>query len=758
MIGIASEGAPVQLDEIIVHAHYRDESSMDVPASVSGVGGSALEAQHADGVQDLQVWLPGLDVQYANPRDTQFAVRGIGNNPVNEGIESSVGLYLDEVYLGRQGMAALDLADIERIDLLRGPQGTLFGKNATAGVLHLRTRAPGFTPEANVAVTRSSRDGEQLRAAASGPLGGIVAGRLSGYTRREDGWLRNLHDGDTLNGTDRHGLRGQLLLDPRTDWTLRLSADWHEESDSQGALPLTGMGPEETGYRNLEQAAVRTGKGPLPLDTTRDEVNLDGPQSLDSEQGGVSAHATFNAGDWQFTSISAWRFWDFLSHSDADRSPMDIFRDWTRAVEQRQWSQEFRVAPSSGGALDWTAGLFLLGQEVRTRTLMDYGDDADTALLPAPFNDLSLDVLNGIRSDNHGRIDSTSGALFAQARWRMSERLDLSAGLRGTWERRTGQVRRDAPVGAQPSLLPQVHAVRAELFGPYDSDDDDGLRDHDFGASGLLSLSYRFDNGPLSYLRLASGEKSGGFNVNTPGSAPRLGTDALRFDPERTASVEAGLKHAPPGSRVQAELAVFLTRVRDYQTQKIFQPADQLGPTILLTNVGEVESHGIEWNLRALARPGLELAFNGAWTDAHYRRFADAPCPAEANPEPPPACDLGGEPVQGSPRWMLNALAQYRWDWSARSTQSVDLSYGWRSRRRGSLDNSIYNRLPAYGLLHAATNLERNLDTGRLRVSLWGRNLLDKRYLLYGQASIQGAYAASAGMPRTVGLSVSYDY
>ncbi|HEY1076492.1 MAG TPA: TonB-dependent receptor [Fontimonas sp.] len=758
--GASDDETPTRLDDLIVNARHRDEYAVDIPVSLSSIHGETLDALHAERIEDLHTWLPGLNVQYADPRATNFAVRGIGNNPVNEGIESSVGLYLDEVYLGRQGMTAFDLADIERVDLLRGPQGTLFGKNATAGVLHVRTRAPGFTSEAQVDAARTGRDGYRLRAAASGPLGETVAARVSGYGTREDGWLRNLHDGSTLNGVDRHGLRAQLLFDPHTDWSLRLIADWHEEEDGQGALVLTGVGPARSGYRNLEQVVARTGDGPLPLDPMSYEVDLDGDQRIRSEQGGLSAHATFALDDLQFTSISAWRAWDYAPRIDADRSPADIYRSLDVSVRQRQWSQELRIGSVAGESLDWTTGAFFFGQDTRTQVLMHFGEEADVALLPFPFNELPLvDVLNGISSYNEGVIESESGALFSQAEWHVTERFDVTAGLRGTWERKIGRAVRDPYTGARPSLLPPVNAARAELVGPYDSDDDGGLRDSDFGASGLLALAYRSGDGVLTYFSLASSEKSGGFNVNTPGSAPRLGTDALRFDTERATSAEAGIKYATPDGRLEMDATAFLMQVRGYQTQKAFQPDDQAGPTVLLTNVGEVRSHGIEWSLRALPLRGLELGFNGAWTNARYHDFTDAPCPAEANPEPPPSCDLSGEPVQGSPRWMLNAFTRYRWNWSALTAQSVDLSYGWRSERRGSLDNSAYNRLPAYGLLHAATSLERALGENRLRMSLWGRNLLDERYLLSGGGgTIGAAYTASAGMPRTIGLSIGYDW
>ncbi len=757
-VAVADENAvPTQLGDVVVNARHRDEYAVDVPVSATAVYGEALNRLRADSVRDLQAWLPGLDVQYADPRNTQFAVRGIGNNPVREGIESSVGLYLDEVYLGRQGMTALDLVDVERIDLLRGPQGTLFGKNATAGVLHIHTRAPGFVPEARAEASRSSRDGMRLRATASGPLADTAAARLSGYVTREDGYVLNLHDDRMLNSVDRRGLRGQLLLDPHTDWSLRLTADWHQEEDTQGTMVLTGIGPAPSGFRNLQQGADRTGKGPLPLDPMRYETNLDGEHYLSSETGGFSAHARYAMEGWEFASISAWRYWDYVPHPDIDDSPMDIFQNWATSVRQRQWSQEFRFASASGEAVDWTAGVFLLGQDTRTRFVLHYGDDADVTLLPFPYNALPLNVLDGLITESRGGVESDSAALFAQADWHITDDLDLSFGLRGTWEQRSGRVVRDPPE-ARPSLIPQVNDTREGLFGAYDSDDDGGLRESDFGPSALLALGWRFDEGLLGYLRFGYSEKSGGFNANAPGSAPSLGTVALRFDPERAASAEAGIKLAAPGGRVQAEAAVFLNRVRDYQTSRVYWPDGQIGPSILTGNIGEVESRGLEWNLRWLAVRGLELGFNGAWIDAYYRDFANAPCPAEANPDPPDSCDLTGQSVQGTPRWALNALARYGWNWSGRLVQSVDATYAWRSERQGDLSNSIYNHLPAYGLLHAATELQWDTGRSRIRVSLWGRNLLDERHLLFGRSAIQSAYAAAPGVPRTIGVSLGCDW
>lgn len=295
------------LAPVTVNARGREEAAQAVPVPVTVLDGHELEAQHVERVEDLEQQLPSTSIAAPDARRLSIAVRGIGRNPSNDGLESSTGVYVDNVYLGRSGMAAFDLLDVERVDLLRGPQGTLFGKNTTAGVLSIHTRAPTFDTERRLQWSAGQRGLAQGQAIFSGALSDDVAARLLVYGAHEGGTITNLYDGDRLGGGDRSGVRGQLLVRSRDDFSLRLIAEHHRERSSAGTAVTYGLGPGLAMARALAGGA--TG---IVTDPRRREVNIDGEESVRSDQDALSAEARWKlASGAEITSITAARDWRF---------------------------------------------------------------------------------------------------------------------------------------------------------------------------------------------------------------------------------------------------------------------------------------------------------------------------------------------------------------------------------------------------------------------------------------------------------------
>src|SRR5690606_12061664 len=301
----------------VTAARRREENVQDVPTPITTLSGSTLEQQKIYKVQDLQQVLPSVNVAYIHARQSSVAVRGIGNNPASDGLEGSAGIYLDNIYLGRPGMAVFDLLDVEQLELLRGPQGTLFGKNTTAGVINISTRKPTFTPERSVEVSGGERGLFQGKGTVSGPLTETLAGRLSAYRTRDDGYIDNTHDDRTFVGGEREGARGQLLFEPNDDYSLRWITDYNQESSSNGVWALYGVTD-----RFRERAAL-IGANPQ-YDPKKRKVSIDGRQSVNVYQGGTSLEANWNLdGGYTFTSISGYRYWHFIPRNDADLTEVD---------------------------------------------------------------------------------------------------------------------------------------------------------------------------------------------------------------------------------------------------------------------------------------------------------------------------------------------------------------------------------------------------------------------------------------------------
>ncbi|HEJ3351941.1 TonB-dependent receptor [Pseudomonas aeruginosa] len=735
--------ADTALGKVTVTARRREEDSQKVPTPITVLGGETLEAQRISRVQDLQQVLPSVNVAYIHARQSSVAVRGIGNNPASDGLEGSAGIYLDNVYLGRPGMAVFDLLDIEQLELLRGPQGTLFGKNTTAGVLNISTRAPTFTAERTVEVSGGQDGYFQGRGTVSGPLGETLAGRLSAYRTRDDGYIKNIHDDNYLNGGERQGARGQLLFEPNEDFSLRWIADYNEEDSSNGSMVVYG------GAERFWQRAALVGASPL-RDPQRRKVNINGRQHVSVHQGGSSLEANWNlAGGYRLTSISAYRYWHFTPAND-EQLNVSAINDTGVEVHDRQFSQEIRLASPTGGAFDYVVGAYAFRQNLGNKTFTSYGPLADLYLLGA-----NLGALNDTYSKANGKIETDSFALFAQGTWHLTERLDFTAGLRGTYEEKNAKVERFAPLGGA-AVGGVGAAVRNGQLGAYDSGD---LSQYNFAPSALLSLSYQFSDDLLGYASLSHGEKSGGVNLAV-GSAPSAGADSLLVGPERANDAELGLKSTLFDRRLLLNANLFWTGIHGYQATTLYQAPGSTQLVQVLANAGSVRSRGLEFEATALPLRGLTLNFNGSYNDVTYLSFKDAPCPAEVSTRPgaPSSCDLTGQRVVGASKWIANLNGEYQWRLDDRFQPYVSASYSYRSAAEGTLDNSDLSKIDGYALVNLAAGLRSDLGDGQLDTSVWLKNAFDKDYYLSAFASINGSYTASVGQPRTLGVSLRYDF
>ncbi|ETV21768.1 TonB-dependent receptor [Pseudomonas aeruginosa] len=735
--------ADTALGKVTVTARRREEDSQKVPTPITVLGGETLEAQRISRVQDLQQVLPSVNVAYIHARQSSVAVRGIGNNPASDGLEGSAGIYLDNVYLGRPGMAVFDLLDIEQLELLRGPQGTLFGKNTTAGVLNISTRAPTFTAERTVEVSGGQDGYFQGRGTVSGPLGETLAGRLSAYRTRDDGYIKNIHDDNYLNGGERQGARGQLLFEPNEDFSLRWIADYNEEDSSNGSMVVYGAA------ERFWQRAALVGASPL-RDPQRRKVNINGRQHVSVHQGGSSLEANWNlAGGYRLTSISAYRYWHFTPAND-EQLNVSAINDTGVEVHDRQFSQEIRLASPTGGAFDYVVGAYAFRQNLGNKTFTSYGPLADLYLLGA-----NLGALNDTYSKANGKIETDSFALFAQGTWHLTERLDFTAGLRGTYEEKNAKVERFAPLGGA-AVGGVGAAVRNGQLGAYDSGD---LSQYNFAPSALLSLSYQFSDDLLGCASLSHGEKSGGVNLAV-GSAPSAGADSLLVGPERANDAELGLKSTLFDRRLLLNANLFWTGIHGYQATTLYQAPGSTQLVQVLANAGSVRSRGLEFEATALPLRGLTLNFNGSYNDVTYLSFKDAPCPAEVSTRPgaPSSCDLTGQRVVGASKWIANLNGEYQWRLDDRFQPYVSASYAYRSAAEGTLDNSDLSKIDGYALVNLAAGLRSDLGDGQLDTSVWLKNAFDKDYYLSAFASINGSYTASVGQPRTLGVSLRYDF
>lgn len=732
-----------QLETVTVTTRRREESSQDVPTPMSVVSGQNLETQRVYRIQDLQQLVPSVNVAYMHARQSSVSIRGLGNNPASDGLEGSVGLYIDNVYLGRPGMAVFDLMDIEQLEVLRGPQGTLFGKNTTAGVINISTRAPTFTPERSIETSVGEDGYFQTKGTISGPLNDQLAGRFSAYRTRSDGDIKNEYDGHDLNGGSREGFRAQLLFKPNEDFNLRWIGDYNEEDSSAGTRVLYNTGPTINGV-NLYQSRANAAGATLVNGSHR-KVNLDNDQHVTVHQGGTSVEANWTLpSDFTLTSISSYRFWNFTPRND-DGLNVPASYNAGVSVEDKQYSQEFRLASPKGEFFDYVVGAYYFGSDLDNKSFAYYGPQADI------WNGTAPGALANVTSVGNGHIKTDSFALFAQGTWHLTERLDFTAGVRGTYEEKSAWVTRNAPVGGA-AVTGAAATARRGRAGAYDSGD---LNQYSSSPSGLLNLSYRITDDVLGYATLSHGEKSGGVNLAV-GSAPVAGADSLLIGTERANNAELGFKSTLWDHRLQLNANVFWTQVNAYQTNAY----DAENRVQYLTNAGSVRSRGVEFESTVIPLRGLTLNINGSYNDVSYLSYKDAPCPPEVSQAPgaPASCDLSGHQVVGASKWIGNANGEYKWNLDNSFEPYVTASYAFRSKAVGTVEDSDYGQIPSYAVVNFSTGLRGDFNQGQWDVSLWLKNAFDKTYYTTLWTGGNGGYEGLLGTPRTLGVTGRYDF
>ena len=684
--------------------------------------------------------MPNVSTEIQQPRQTSIVIRGLGKNPANDGLESSVGVFVDGIYLGRSGMVATDLIDIERIEVLRGPQGTLFGKNTTAGALNITTVSPGDDFETSAQVSLGNQDFSQLSGAVNVPLvPERLAFRVGAFETNRKGFVFDDIRGEHLGEFDRRGTRAQLLWTPADNTRIRIIGDYNsQDEDGPGYVlvdPGIVMADGSIRPNNFLDRSARAGYTPT-IDPLARRTDSDSAQRITTEQAGFSAQVDVVFGEYLLTSISAWRKWNFHPQNDGDYTSLAILPVFGNSTKHHQFSQELRLASDTRTRFDYLVGAYYYAQEAASAQQTTYGVDAADFMTPG-LTPLALDGF-GVSTDADSETDSH--ALFVQGSWRPAESWELTAGARWTGEQRAAHIVRDSAGGAM--LAPgstAARAVRARLGGYVVTDLDTR---EDF-VSGLLSARYQFSENEMVYASASRGAKSGGINVGI--LAPGL-DQTLR--PEIANSVEIGWKKQWLEPGVQLSLAAFWTDVDDYQATL----RDRAVNMFYLTNAGSIRSRGVE--IESLFRPVTGLAFSLAagWQDARYASFDSAPCPVET--VNPTVCDFTGERVVGSPPWTASGSARYEFALGSGGYRAfTDLEYIRSAAYK--LDLSDYTRTAGYGLANLQLGIHGRDD--RWRAWLWAKNLADIDYyttLATASPFASGATVGLLGDPRTYGLSV----
>jgi len=757
--------------EIVVTARHRDEDAQDVPIALSVVSSETLANTGNFTLGQVQQLVPSLQVFSFNPRNTNVNIRGLGSNVAltNDGLENGVGFYVDNVYYGRPGQSQFDLVDLAQIEVLRGPQGTLFGKNTTAGAINITTKAPTFDPEFFGEATLGTYGYHQVKGSVSAPIiADKVAFRLSVADTHRDGFLTNIYDGSKAQDYDNFSVRGQLLVTPSEDLSIKIIGDYsHQKQHFALNIPVAYFSSYDSGVavpNNFLQRAARAGYTPLPADPFARRGDSDGHYQAFMKGYGVSGQIDWDLGPVALTSITAYRWWDWDPANDGDSTSLPVITKAQQANRQRQFSQEIRLASTGKNTIDWVVGAYYFWQIVRGYGASAYGSAAANWNFPPPGVAGATDpviaeaALNRFEARSTSTPRTKSYALFGQANWNISDRLSLTGGLRYTYEKKDGEYDQYWYAGDDLSGLTDAQAAAARAlrtrFNPVTNY---SVNLTDNSVSGLATLSWKVTDDVMLYGSYSRGNKSGGLNLTTlpPGATAEV-------KPEKVDNFEIGLKSQFLDRSLTINAAGFWTEVSDYQTAITVIPAS--GPVIqYISNIPKVRSRGAEADLSYAPAKWISFSAAGSYVEATYRGYANAPNKQENNPvvtpgDPTsgPTQDLTGVQLGGVPKFTYTLgldLSRPLTEWEGRGVEiygHADFSH--RSGFNTSSTDSRYADVPGYGLLNARIGLR--VDDGLWDISLWARNLTDKDYFQALSPGAFGLVTGTIGDPRTIGVTV----
>ena len=736
---------------VIISARRRAESVQDVPISVSVVSGEQLAKTGTYSVEQLSRVQPSLQFISSNPRNTAVTIRGLGSNIglTNDGLESGVGIYVDDVYYARPGSAVVDLLDLDRIEVLRGPQGTLFGKNTTAGALNLITAAPTFTPEGSVEVTGGNYGFLQAKAVLSGPLTSNIAGRIAVSSTHRDGTLYNVTTQTYQNEISSQTARAELLIKASEDVKVRLSYDYAYQDPNAQTQVFVRYGPTlkaaNTQFPYLAGLFNYAPPSTNPYDRLTD---VNSPLEARQKLQGASARVDWKLGEnLDFTSITALRDWTWTPQNDRDYTALSIRTKSNNNSKQDQWSQEFRLA-GKVDSVTWVAGLYGFGQQVSTHGVEQYGKDAALWLIGSS---VPANLLDGYTVPSNVYTHGSSYAAFGQATWDATARLHLTAGLRYTYEQKSvnysqvvsgGLATTDANLISKKQGIARDQAYRARFV--------------DRSPTGQLSVSYDLTKTNLLYATVSSGYKSAGINSaglpTTSTGAPSLVAAIIK--PEKTANVEAGLKNQFFDRTVTLNIGAYSTDIRNYQTNVV-----DTGPGAIrgyLANAEKVTVRGVDIDSSWRPSGWFNAYATLSYVDAKYASFKNGPPPLEFLTATTAAYDLSGRALPGVSKWSGSVGAEVRHpaelaSLKGESFAGFDASY--RSDWNSDASTSKYAEIKASTLLNLRAGFRSN---DGLEATLWVKNAADAHYLAFTsiQAGNSGAIYGQPGDPRTYGVTI----
>ena len=740
---------PVQAgDRVVVTARRVEEDVQDVPIPVAVLSEDFLADTGAFNASKISSLVPSVQFYSTNPRNSAINIRGIGSpfGLTNDGIEQGVGLYVDGVYYARPAAAVMDFMDVQRVEVLRGPQGTLYGKNTTAGAINVTTRLPEFTASTDVELSFGNLGYLQAKGTTTGPISDTLAYRLSFSGTQRDGTLYSTAFDDDLNDLNNIGARLQLLWTPAPDLSFRLTADNTVQRPEGYASVFAGVAPTQRPLNRQYAAQAAFFNYAPPSTNAFDRVtDLDSPHRSYSDFGGIALTADWDIGPGTLTSISAWRYWLWDPSNDRDFLGLPITTISANPSKQYQWQQEFRYAGDINDDLGFVAGAFWFNQVTKTLGRQEQGSAAWRFLLNPNAAAATPGLLDGYGQKTSILSDHTSAALFGQLEWNVTDQLRIIPGLRFNHDEKSGFYNAVVYGGLQTTNAALI-ALQRSVLSPQNYQSE-GEEDN---ISWNLTAAYDFVDNVHAYATYSTAFKTFGLNNNgVPlDAAGNVAVQLATVKPEDVKHIEIGLKTNPaPG--LTANVTAFHTTIDDYQVNVVNGQVGVLRG--YLANAEQVIVQGVEFDGAWRVNDSFNLYGNVAWTDGKFETFTGAPPALEDSGGAIQVADASGTRLPGLSEWAASFGGEYTQPGAFGGHQgeffaAADVSY--RSDFSSSPTESDFLNIDSYSLLNLRAGFRG--DNG-WDLFAWGRNILDEEYfeILSQGGSSSGYYAGLPGDPRT---------
>ncbi|MBP4139735.1 TonB-dependent receptor [Flavobacterium geliluteum] len=745
-----------QLVEVVVSSRRRIEKVQDVPIAVSVITGKQAEQAGAFNVNRIKELVPSVQLYSSNPRNTGINIRSLGSpfGLTNDGIDPGVGFYVDGVYYARPAATTLDFIDVEQIEVLRGPQGSLFGKNTTSGAFNITTRKPSFKSGADFEVSYGNYAFLQAKASITGAISKKLAGRISFSGTQRDGLIDNVVTGRATNTLNNQGIRGQLLYTPSERTNVLFAADITTQRPDGYAQVVAGVAPtKRAAYRQFD-AIIKDLNYQLPSQNAFDrKIDHDTPWRSGQDLGGLSLTIDTKIGNGTLTSTTAWRFWNWDPSNDRDFTGLQVLAKSQNPTRQTQTTQEVRYAGQVTSTLSGVVGAFFIDQTSTTNGTEESGNAQWRFSQSTTSNLWSTPGLfegYGIKTD--ASIRSSSAAVFGQLDWAITERLHILPGVRYNFDKKDADYKRTTYGGLQttdPALLALKKLVYTDQAFTSSTDNTD--------FSGNLTISFKATDKINVYATYAKSYKPVGVNVaGLPSNSAGLPLLELAvIKPEKVNHYELGVKTSPFKNSI-FNLTFFNTDITDFQTNV---QAAELGVNRgYLANADKVQVKGAELDASFVINSHLTINGAATYTDGKYVKFTNAPLPLEETGSSVSFKDVSGSALPGASKWAgslggeLSDQARFFGN-SGKVFLAID-TYA-RSEFSSSPSASKYLVVDGYALFNARLGFRA---TEGLSVQFWGRNIFNKDYYeqLLPAGGNTGQYAGVLGDQRTYGITLKY--